>query len=127
MIGTERSSTRRSAAKRPSSGWWPPTTLDDAHQSVGLSPHQQARLATTALEDPDSLDAFVTDDDVDNDCDNEDLNYAAERAYETNGTNREELVRDSNEFEAPQGDPQNLDSLAAVLPRLTKRFPGWLR
>jgi hypothetical protein len=80
-----------------------------------------------ALEDPDSLGAFLTDDDLEDDCDNEDLNYAAERAFEAKGGDMNELVRNSNEFESPQGPALELASLSTVLPRLTKRFPNWLR
>jgi Protein of unknown function (DUF4240) len=85
------------------------------------------RAYEMAIADPDSLGIFITRSDLDGDCDNERLNYAAEKAYQAHGRDRQELKRNSNEFEQPTGESTDLDRLAAVLPKLTARFPNWLR
>lgn len=62
------------------------------------------RAYEMAIADPDSLGIFVTKRDLDGHCDNERLNYAAEKAYTAQGRDWQELERNSNEFEQPTGE-----------------------
>jgi hypothetical protein len=75
-----------------------------------------------ALSDPDSLGSFVTDADLDEGCDNESLNYAAEQAYESVTGNDSQLDRDSNEMDVPAGEPWNEESVYDLYPKLSAKF-----
>ena len=75
-----------------------------------------------AQADPDSIGPLITDEDIDNGCDNESLNYAAEMAYEKVTESAGELERSSNEFEEPTGKPWEEDDLPRLFPKLSKQF-----
>jgi len=76
----------------------------------------------TALKDPDELAGFITGGDLHVYCDNESLNYAAEKAWEALGKDRELLDRNSNEAEMPAGNRCDPENWAQRYPRLVKRF-----
>jgi hypothetical protein len=80
------------------------------------------RAYQTALEDPDSLGSYVTQDDIDQGCENEALNYAAEDAYRARYGMDKELDRKSNENQEPSGIRWKYDELPKLLPKLTARF-----
>ncbi|MCG9895079.1 MAG: DUF4240 domain-containing protein [Fimbriimonadaceae bacterium] len=73
-----------------------------------------------ALSDPDSLGAYVTEEDLENGCDNELLNYAAAEVFEAK--TGEELESRSAEGDDPAGEAWEEDELDELFPRLAKRF-----
>ncbi len=77
-----------------------------------------------ALRDPDALEPFVTETDLDELCANEPLSYAAEEAYERAGGDRGALAekRNSNEGEEPSGERIAEVDLPRRFPALGKRF-----
>ena len=75
----------------------------------------------TALNSPDSLGGFVTDTDLNSGCDNELLNYAADKAHE-GVTGGQELPYTSIEGTDPGGEEWDEVSVYERFPNLTARF-----
>lgn len=69
---------------------------------------------------PDSIGDRITQQDLDNGCDNELLNYAAAKAYEA--ISGSELIYRSKEGSDPAGKEWDEDDLKKLFPRLWKRF-----
>lgn len=80
------------------------------------------RVYQTALTAPDELGPFVTEQDQESGCENEDLNYSADKAYEEQGGAQGALSHPSNESSDPRGQPWDETELAGRLPQLSKRF-----
>lgn len=76
----------------------------------------------TALTDPDSLGRFVTRAEVDEGCENEMLNYAAQLAHESKTGKANELEWIPNEGGSPAGEPWDEENVYTLYPKLSAKF-----
>lgn len=99
-----------------------PAGMDSFHYFKAWVIGKGRRAYETALAEPDAMGAFFTRRDLEDGCENEALNYAAEDAWETRGGDRDDLERASNEFTEPIGDRCPPEDLRNRFPRLVERF-----